>query len=213
MKNKSKIYILIIILCIVADIYFLGRIWGASRIDIKKPVLYLYPKVETNVEIKFDKPELLTTTYPEFYDSWNVIVKPNGDMYDKNGRYYYALYWEAKGEKLNDFEEGFYVEKDDAIDFLEEKLSILGLNERESNEFIMYWLPVLEQNEKSLVYFETTESLQKKNKLIINPKPDSLLRINIHIKKVNKKVFIKEQELPRFERKGFSAVEWGGIKY
>ena len=56
-------------------------------------------------------------------------------------------------------------------------------------------------------------SLEKKNKLIINPKPDSLLRINIHIKKVNKKFSIKEQELPRFERKGFVAVEWGGIKY
>lgn len=213
MKNKSKIYILIIIICTIADIYFLGKIWSASRTNIMKPVLYLYPERETNVEVKFAKPELLTTTYPKFADSWDVIVKPNGDMYDKNGRYYYALYWESKGKKLNNFEEGFYVEKNDAIDFLEEKLSILGLNERESNEFIMYWLPVLEQNEKSLVYFETTESLEKKNKLIINPKPDSLLRINIHIKKVNKKVSIKEQELPRFERKGFAAVEWGGIKY
>ena len=178
-----------------------------------KPVIYLYPENETEINVMFAKPELLTTTYPKFNSSWKVNVKPNGDMYDENGRYYYALYYEAKGSKLNHFEEGFYVEKDDAIDFLEEKLSILGLNERESNEFIMYWLPVLEQNEKSLVYFETTESLQKKNKLIINPKPDSLLRINIHIKKVNKKVSIKEQELPRFERKGFSAVEWGGTRY
>ena len=178
-----------------------------------KPVIYLYPENETEINVMFAKPELLTTTYPKFNSSWKVNVKPNGDMYDENGRYYYALYYEAKGSKLNHFEEGFYVEKDDAIDFLEEKLSILGLNERESNEFIMYWLPVLEQNEKSLVYFETTESLEKKNKLIINPKPDSLLRINIHIKKVNKKFSIKEQELPRFERKGFVAVEWGGIKY
>ena len=209
MNNKKKIYVLIIIICLILD-FLLVLLFPSMR---AKPVIYLYPENETEINVMFAKPELLTTTYPKFNSSWKVNVKPNGDMYDENGRYYYALYYESKGSKLNHFEEGFYVEKDDAIDFLEEKLSILGLNERESNEFIMYWLPVLEQNEKSLVYFETTESLQKKNKLIINPKPDSLLRINIHIKKVNKKVSIKEQELPRFERKGFSAVEWGGIKY
>ena len=48
------------------------------------------------------------------------------------------------------------------------------------------------------------------NKLIIEPKPDSLLRVLIHIKKVNKKVNMKEQVLPTFERVGFVAVEWGG---
>ena len=209
MSNKEKIYVLVIVLCLIIDFFF----WVLHPSMKEKPVIYLYPENETEVNVTFAKPDFLTTTYPKFDDSWNVTVKPNGDMYDESGRYYYALYYEAKGSKLNNFKEGFYVEKDEAIDFLEEKLTILGLNERESNEFIMYWLPVLEQNKKSLVYFETTESLEKKNKLIINPKPDSLLRINIHIKKVNKKVSIKEQVLPRFERKGFTAIEWGGIKY
>ncbi|MDO4375954.1 MAG: hypothetical protein Q4C33_02135 [bacterium] len=213
MKNKKRLYTIIIIICIIIDMLILGIILPASRPTIMKPVLYLYPEVETNVEVKFAKQELLTTTYPKFNSSWNVKVKPNGDMYDESGRYYYALYWEAKGEKLNNFEEGFYVEKENAITFLEEKLNILGLNERESNEFIMYWLPILEGNEKSLVYFETTESLENKNKLIISPKPDSLLRINIHVKKVKTKTSIKEQTLPHFERKGFTAIEWGGIKY
>ena len=51
------------------------------------------------------------------------------------------------------------------------------------------------------------------NELIIEPKPDSLLRLTMHIKKVNKKVEVKEQKLPTFERTGFVAVEWGGIQY
>ena len=105
------------------------------------------------------------------------------------------------------------IEKDDAIEFLEEKLSIIGLNDRERNEFIMYWLPILESNKKSLVYFELTESKEKYNKLIINPKPDSLLRITMHVKKVNRKINVKEQELPTFNRVGFVAVEWGGVRY
>ena len=66
-------------------------------------------------------------------------------------------------------------------------------------------------NEKNLVYFELTSSREVYNKLIINPKPDSLLRVAIHIKKVDKEVSIKEQKLKTFERKGFAAIEWGGV--
>ena len=33
----------------------------------------------------------------------------------------------------------------------------------------------------------------------------------MHVKKVNGKVSIKEQKLNKFNRTGFSAVEWGGV--
>ena len=217
MKNRTPYkYKKIIITCLLIDCFLIFFHFAfAPRIKntILKPVLYLYPETEMNVEAKFSKPELLITTYPKYVDSWNVKVLPSGDMYDQNGKYYYALYWEELSTNKFNFNEGFYVEKDNAIEFLEEKLSILGLNDKERNEFIMYWLPILEQNQKSLVYFETTESLQKENELIINPKPDSLLRIRMHVKKINHKIEIKEQELLHFERKGFTAVEWGGIIY
>ena len=77
----------------------------------------------------------------------------------------------------------------------------------------MYWLPVLERNEKSLVYFELTEERESYNKIFISPKPDSLLRLVIHIKKVDQEVEIPKQKLTKFQRKGFVAVEWGGVTY
>jgi hypothetical protein len=132
---------------------------------------------------------------------------------DKNGKYYYGLYWEEDSNHKLDFQEGFYVSKENAISFLEEKLSIIGLNDKERNEFIMYWLPILEKNEHNLVYFELTEERDSFNKIEISPKPDSLLRMAIHVKKVDKKTNIKEQKLSSFERTGFTAVEWGGITY
>ena len=178
-----------------------------------KPVLYLYPEKETDVTVKFEKPELLTTTYPKYTSSWNVRVKPNGDMYDKDGKYYYALYWDEVRYAEVDFSKGFYVEGKEAISFLEEKLSYIGLSPKERNEFIMYWLPIMEKNGKNLVYFELTHEREKDNKLIINPTPDSLLRVSIHIKKVNEKVNIKEQKLVPFNRVGFAAIEWGGMTY
>ena len=131
----------------------------------------------------------------------------------KSHKYYYALYWDEKKVHSVDFSEGFYVDKDDAIDFLEKKLSYIGLNDKERNEFIMYWLPVMEKNGKNLVYFELTEERESYNKLLISPKPDSMLRLVIHIKKVDKKVNIPKQSLSKFRRVGFTAVEWGGTTY
>ena len=178
-----------------------------------KPVLYLYPEEKTDITVNFEKEENLTTTYPKFKDEWKVTAYPNGELYDEKGKYYYGLYWEEDSNHKVDFQEGFYVSKENAISFLEEKLSIIGLNDKERNEFIMYWLPILEKNEHNLVYFELTEERDSFNKLEISPKPDSLLRMAIHVKKVDKKTNIKEQKLTSFERTGFTAVEWGGIVY
>lgn len=178
-----------------------------------KPVLYLYPTKKTNITVTFTNPKMLTTTYPKYNGSWQVVAYPNGDLYDKSNNYYYALYWEEIKNHEVDFKEGFYVTKENAISFLEEKLTIIGLNAKERNEFIMYWLPVLENNGKSLVYFELTEERDAYSKIIINPKPDSLLRVAIHVKKVTKKANIKGQELATFKRTGFTAVEWGGVEH
>lgn len=180
---------------------------------IAKPILYLYPTKKTNVTVSFQHPEYLETTYPKFKDKWEVKALSNGDLYDKDGKYYYALYWDEKKVHSVDFSEGFYVEEKDAINFLENKLSYIGLNDKEKNEFIMYWLPILEKNKKSLVYFELTEERESYNKLLIKPKPDSMLRLVIHIKKVDQKTNIKKQSLTKFRRSGFSVVEWGGMVY
>ncbi len=211
MKKETYQILCIALFILMIIIYFF--VWPFVKADIEKPVLYLYPTEDTNVKVTFEYPELLTTTYPKYDNGWNVLVNENSDIYDANNKWYYALYWEEAPTHFVDFKEGFYVEKDNAIDFLEEKLAVIGLNEREANEFIMYWLPVLEKNEKSLVYFELTDEKQKENKLIIEPTPDSLLRVTMHVKKVNKKTNINEQKLETFERIGFTAVEWGGINY
>ena len=210
-NNSYRNWTIFLALLLLAQLFILKILYYPDIIE--KPVLYLYPTENASIKVKFEHPEYLTTTYPKYNDGWSVNADTNGNLYDENGKYYYALYWEEDYHNKPSFKEGFYVEKDDAIEFLEEKLSIIGLNDRERNEFIMYWLPILESNKKSLVYFELTESKEKYNKLIIDPKPDSLLRITMHVKKVNRKINIKEQELPTFNRVGFVAVEWGGVRY
>ena len=178
-----------------------------------KPVIYLYPEVEMDLTIQYDEPEMLLTTYPKYQDGWSMHVLPNGVMYDEAGRSYYALYFEEIRRWDCDFTEGFLVQSSDAQDFLEEKLTILGFNEREANEFIMYWLSTLENNEYSLVYFETTELRSINAPLSLSAEPDSMLRVIMHVKAAGGTETIIEEELPSFERTGFTLVEWGGTIY
>ena len=223
--NKTKTLIVVIIAISVALLAALGLIIGKPfteeqpvpvddyyPITSKKPVLYLYPTEETDVTISFAKPSQLTTTYPKYYGGWNVKAMPDGSLYDINGNYYYALYWEEQSALEADQSSAFYVTKDGAIDFLEDALNYIGLNDKERNEFIMYWLPVLEQNEQSLVRFSYTEEFQADNELKITPSPDSLIRIRVYVEKVSQNPNLPEPALQHFERNGFTVVEWGGSK-
>lgn len=69
------------------------------------------------------------------------------------------------------------------------------------------------KNKHNLVYFELTDERDYYSKINISPKPDSILRMAMHLKKVDGYVKIKEQKLPTFERNGFTVVEWGGVSY
>jgi len=178
-----------------------------------KPIIYIYPKTKQKVSIQFQNPSILAHTYPKYENknSWEVIANPDGNLYHKKtNRNYYALYWEGVGDDYRKYlSTGFVFAGQDTIRFLEEKLAILGLNEKEMNEFIIYWLPKMEKNNYNLVHFMTDE-WDKKAPLIINPKPDTLIRIFMLYKPLEKKQDIALQKLEKRTRKGYSIIEWGG---
>ena len=124
------------------------------------------------------------------------------------------MFWEADINNFTPkFETGFIVTKENAISFLEEKLKILGLTDLEANEFITYWIPVLNKNEKSVVSFQF-ENYEKAAPLEITPKPDTLIRVFLCIKKAgNGDDAIPEQKLPAQTRNGYTVVEWGGCNF
>lgn len=184
-----------------------------------KPVLYLYPETEaeTEVRVSFAHPEVLTTVYPAYPDNgWHILATSDGTLRTiMNGkiseRTYYALYWEESGAVSCDFATGFCVSREDSTAFLEESLAKLGLTDREANECILYWLPLLEKSPYNLICFELTESREAYNALRITPHPDSILRVALHILPVPEPAAIEAQVLPPFDRHGFTAVEWGGV--
>ena len=95
--------------------------------------------------------------------------------------------------------------------FLEEKLSEIGLNAKEANEFIVYWLPRMQENKYNLITFQT-EAYTDVAKLHITPEPDSILRVFMAYKELEEPIEIEEPAIPPFERKGFTVIEWGGAE-
>ena len=136
-KIVLAIIVIIIIFMIISTIFILER---PTR---DKPIIYLYPTETTDVEVKLGNPEQITCSYPKYVDGWKVTAEKNGDLtYLDNNKELYALYYESKNQdKFNISNEGFIVKGEDSARFLEEKLEILGLNSREAEEFIVYWLP------------------------------------------------------------------------
>ncbi len=181
---------------------------------VKKPIIYFYPEEEMNLEVTYVQEERLLTTYPKYEDGWNIHLREDGTFtLPGSEREYYALYFDEIGNYKTDWSEGFYVTKDNVISVLEEKMDFIGYTNREVDEFIMYWLPILENNEKSLIHFEQTEIRNEECPLTFSVMPDTLIRTIMHIKKVDEEVSIKEQTLTHYERNGFTVTEWGGLEY
>lgn len=213
-RNKIIRTILIIIVVIIGLLLYFFDKWMRSQPMDDKPIIYLYPEEEQLVEVKLLKEQNIIVSYPKYNNSWQVIAKPNGDLKDiKTNRNLYGLYYEAKNNesKIN-LEEGFCIKRENIVSFLEEKLSILGLNEREANEFIIYWLPRLEKNEYNYIRFASISEIDKIMPLEVSPQPDTIIRVLMEFKGLNKEIKVKEQELSKVNRNGFVLVEWGGTE-
>ncbi len=174
-----------------------------------KPVIYLYPNSTIGVDVKLNYIGALTCTYPEYNDGWSVTATPDGTLYDENGMEYNYLYWEGIDDAEPDFSSGYCVRGEDTAGFLEDILSKLGLTRREANEFIVYWLPLMEPNEYNIISFDT-ENYIKNAQLVITPEPDSMIRVFMTWKASDKPVEITAPEIEAPTRNGFTVVEWGG---
>lgn len=174
-----------------------------------KPVIYLYPEEETAVSVKLDYAGQLTCTYPAYNTGWNVMAQPDGTLTDSGGQTYNYLYWEGISQAPWDMTRGFCVKGEDTAAFLEEALEKQGLNRKEANEFIVYWLPLMQDNPYNIIAFQT-EVYEDTAELEISPAPDTVIRVFMAWSASDEKVTLPAQELIAPERTGFTAVEWGG---
>lgn len=216
-KKASKKAIIKLVVWIVISVilgFILEWLYLLSNSVVYKPIIYLYPKEDSQLSVNLGYKDKITVSYPKYISGWNVLAKPNGDLIDLNtGNNLYSLYYES--DAVYNFKvekDGFIVKGEDIATFLEDKLSILGLSDREKEEFIIYWLPILQKNKYNYIRFATQEEINYNMPLQIGPAPDTLIRVLMTYKGLNKPIKVEEQKLEAPTRNGFVAVEWGGTE-
>lgn len=176
-----------------------------------KPVIYLYPEEETEISVHLTLDGRLTCTYPAYHDGWTVTASPDGTLTDAKSQTYNYLYWEGETYARYDLSKGFCVKGEDTAAFLEDALEQLGLNRREANEFIVYWLPQMQDNPYNIISFQA-ELYTDAAKLAVNPAPDTLIRVFMAWQASDTPVALEKQELSAPDRTGFTVIEWGGTE-
>ena len=108
-----------------------------------------------------------------------------------------------------DFFTGYCVKGSETEAFLRDKLPELGLNDAETNEFLRFWLPDMENNPYNIISFQD-KTYQRGAKLTVNPAPDTMIRVFMAWYPSDSYVKINPQMLDTPSRQGFTVVEWGG---
>lgn len=177
-----------------------------------KPIIYFYPEEDTEVNVHLDLKWEFSTTYPQIDNNNNrsIKAKPDWTIINKSDNKEYSyLFREAKKMNPRKIDEWFVVEKENYINFLQEKLKYLWLTPKEYNEFIVYRIPLMNKYPFVSIKF-VWEEYTSQAKLTIIPNPDSIQRVFMIFKWLDTPIKIKPQKLKSFVRSGFSIIErWG----
>lgn len=191
------------------SVYFTDAI---HQIQLEKPVIYVYPETETNIELSVDIKDTPLFLYPKYEGSWKFTATPTGELIFDHGTYDY-LFWESTREivlpQITSLK-GFVVKGEDIVSFLEDKLTQAGLNSKEQADFITYWGPRMAVNAFNFVRFEFNEECDKYAEIGCLPRPENTYRINMQWHGITAPMEVEEQEIIPANRNGFHIIEWGG---
>ncbi|GAB5416104.1 MAG: hypothetical protein Crog4KO_13110 [Crocinitomicaceae bacterium] len=195
--------------------YYFSVYFNPSEVMImtEKPVIYLYPETTQDIHVEVIPKGEFTFTYPKYDNGWDVTATPDGALKINDATYNY-LFWEAS-EQLNpqdiNSNIGFVVPGEDITSFLEEKLTLAGLNSKERADFITFWAPRMTTHSDVFLQFHFNKTCDRFGKLNITPEPNSIYRIYMVWQPVDElRIAPKPQEILVMDRSGFSVLEWGG---
>ena len=176
-------------------------------VNIKKPAIYLYPEEDSMVSVKLGVKGIIAKDIPAYKNGWNVFATKEGIIDNK----YDYLFYEAIlfGAKFP--ESGWVVGYGELRGWFQDNLIKLGLNEKEKNQFIDYWMESLPEADYYQIKMADKKFLDEYMRLDISPKPDTEIRLLFEFTPLSEKIVINEPEIATLERNGFTVVEWGGI--
>ncbi len=184
----------------------------SPQAECGKPVIYLYPEKETQVSVKVKPEGGFTFTEPLYNDGWNVLARPTGEIVNNvDGKTYPYLFWEGRGGMYQTPDKGWVITQKEVHSFLVEKLSKLGLNQKEIADFLEFWEPKMQGSPYYFVTFMGNQVMNTIAPLTISPAPNTIIRILMDFTPLKKPTKVESFNIKTPERKGFTVVEWGGV--
>ncbi|MBU3924048.1 MAG: hypothetical protein KJ592_03965 [Nanoarchaeota archaeon] len=175
--------------------------------QVRKPAVYLYPKSDSYISVKLDVNGRITEDIPPYNDGWNVFATSEGLIENK----YDYLFYEASLNKIELPSNGWVVQYNNLEEWFDEYLIRLGLNEKEKTQFKEYWLAELPESNYYEIKLLEDSFLKENMNLIINPEPNTIIRLNFYFRPIQKQIELEEPIIKTQKREGFTIVEWGGI--
>ncbi len=182
--------------------------------EMAKPVIYLYPERPLEVSVRVNPPGGVIKSEPAYGEGWTVTASPKGRLVTRDGRAHRYLFWESGlTEKPAPLTEGFVVPRAELPKFLEHSVQMLGLDARETADFMEFWLVRMSAKPWAAVRFVPREEIDLAAPLEVSPAPDSVIRVLVDFRGLEAPVMLRPQVLTPAKRSGFAVVEWGGLLY
>ncbi len=194
-----------------------GRFIGGPG-GLEKPVVYFYPEQRASLDVTVDVKGKFTAQYPkpvEGDSTWRFIAETDGTLLDpRSGRRHSYLYWEADPSfpMAIDNAKAHLIKGSDAQTFLERVSAAYAFNDRETTDFVSYWVGRMERHPYCMVQLLEDDVYESYAKMTVVPTPTTVNRLFMVIRGTAEVTPVGAPALPIKERKGFTVVEWGGAE-
>ena len=181
-----------------------------TTITAYKPNIYIYPNEKLNLSVKilFPNGGKVIESIPNYKNSWEVTVTPDGKIDDT----YRYLFYECQMPDLAQKEYGWVVDKSNLKDFFNKNMVASGFSQNEITDFIEYWIPILTEYKYYEIYPQYKSTLDEMVKISYSIEPTNFYRLFYFIKgRDNNTLQLLTPIIETAKRKNYYAVEWGVI--
>jgi len=199
--------------------YHLEEVWIGQEyqdfffpchVQALKPNIYLYPEetIELDIDIVFPHGGQITTAIPDYNDGWHITVEPSGII---DGQFE-CLFYESLQPDYGQYAAGWVVAREELEDFFRNNMEQTGFNEKETDDFIEYWIPRLTEYAYYAIYPQYNDELEQMIQLEFSTQPQNVIRLIYSVRGLeNNNLNVQEPIIPAFAREGFTVTEWGVI--
>lgn len=182
-------------------------------VECGKPVIYLYPEAPTDLTVSLAPQGGFSYTEPVYQNGWRITAYPDGHLVNKDdGQTYPYLFWEGRGGRYQSPTTSWVMEQSQVESFLRETLAAMNLNTQETNDFVEFWLPRMQDAPYYRIGFHGTSVMDQLAPLSLSVKADHTFRFLMDYEPLQENAPSNPPlRLPRANRDGFEVIEWGGV--